>query len=49
MIYSSDMKSQTKNIQVPMEDRKKLVLTDEEVENLAKQVLIIEDHYSKKK
>jgi pyruvate,water dikinase len=49
MIYSSDMMTPTKNITVPLEDRKKLVLTDDEVENLAKQVLIIEDHYSKKK
>jgi len=49
MIYSTDMITPTKNIQVPTEDRKKLVLTDEEVENLARQVLIIEDHYSKKK
>jgi pyruvate,water dikinase len=43
------MRSPTKNIQVPDGDRKKLVLTDDEVENLARQVLIIEDHYSKKK
>jgi pyruvate,water dikinase len=49
MIYSSEMKNPTKNIQVPECDRKKLVLNDKEVENLAKQVLIIEDHYSKKK
>lgn len=49
MIYSSDAKSPTKNITVPLEDRKKLTLTDDEVMNLAKQVVIIEDHYSKKK
>jgi pyruvate,water dikinase len=49
MIYSSSDKSPTKNIAVPEADRKKLTLTDEEVINLAKQVLIIEDHYSQKK
>ena len=49
MIYSSSDKSPTKNVSVPDADRKKMTLTDDEVLNLAKQVLIIEDHYSKKK
>jgi phosphoenolpyruvate synthase/pyruvate phosphate dikinase len=49
MIYSSSDKTPTKNISVPEADRKKLTLTDDEVINLAKQVVIIEDHYSKKK
>ena len=49
MIYSSSDKSPTKNVAVPEADRKKLTLTDDEVMNLAKQVVIIEDHYSKKK
>ena len=49
MIYSSSDKSPTKNVAVPDADRKKMTLTDEEVMNLAKQVLIIEDHYSQKK
>lgn len=49
MIYSSSDKSPTKNISVPEADRKKMTLTDDEVLNLAKQVLIIEDHYSQKK
>ena len=49
MIYSSSDKSPTKNIAVPEADRKKMTLTDDEVLNLAKQVLIIEDHYSQKK
>jgi pyruvate,water dikinase len=49
MIYTNDAKTPTKNVQVPLADRKKLVLTDDEVLNLAKQVLIIEDHYSEKK
>jgi pyruvate,water dikinase len=49
MIYSSSDKSPTKNVAVPEADRKKMTLTDNEVMNLAKQVLIIEDHYSQKK
>jgi len=49
MIYSSSDKSPTKNVAVPEADRKKMTLTDDEVINLAKQVVIIEDHYSKKK
>ena len=49
MIYSSSDKTPTKNISVPEADRKKMTLTDDEVMNLAKQVLIIEDHYSQKK
>ena len=49
MIYTNDSSAPTKNIPVPEADRKKLVLTDDEVLNLAKQVLIIEDHYSEKK
>jgi pyruvate,water dikinase len=49
MIYTNDTRTPTKNIPVPEADRKKLVLTDDEVLNLAKQVLIIEDHYSEKK
>jgi len=49
MIYSSSDKSPTKNVAVPEADRKKMTLTDDEVMNLAKQVVIIEDHYSKKK
>ena len=49
MIYTNDAKTPTKNVQVPLADRKKFVLTDDEVLNLAKQVMIIEDHYSEKK
>ena len=49
MIYSNSGVAPTKNISVPEADRNKLTLTDEEVMNLAKQVVIIEDHYSKKK
>ena len=49
MIYSNSGVAPTKNISVPEADRKKMTLTDDEVINLAKQVVIIEDHYSKKK
>ena len=49
MIYSNSGVAPTKNISVPEADRKKMTLTDDEVLNLAKQVLIIEDHYSQKK
>ena len=49
MIYSNSGVAPTKNISVPEADRKKLTLTDDEVINLAKHVVIIEDHYSKKK
>ncbi len=49
MIYTSDAKTPTKNVPVPEEDRKRLVLTDDEVLNLSRQVMIIEEHYSQKK
>jgi phosphoenolpyruvate synthase/pyruvate phosphate dikinase len=49
MIYTNDSRTPTKNVPVPAADRKKLVLTDDEVLNLAKQLFIIEDHYSEKK
>lgn len=49
MIYSNSGAAPTKNISVPEADRKKMTLTDDEVINLAKQVVIIEDHYSQKK
>ncbi len=49
MIYDTQgMKSTTKNISVPEEDRKKLALTDEEILALSKWACIIEDHYSEK-
>lgn len=49
MIYTTDAKTPTKNIPVPEAERKQLVLTDDEVLNLAKQVMTIEEHYSEKK
>jgi len=49
MIYTKDQKDPTKNVPVPKDDQKKLVLKDEEVLKLAKAAVIIEKHYSKKK
>jgi pyruvate,water dikinase len=49
MIYTQDQKRPTKNIDVPLEDRKKFVLTDNEILELAKMACTIEDHYSEKK
>ena len=48
MIYTTDAKQPTKNVAVPDEDRRRLVLTDEEVVELGKMACTIEDHYSKK-
>lgn len=48
MIYTEEGNKTTKNIPVPDKERKKLVLTDDEVIILAKWACIIEDHYSKK-
>ncbi|MFC1752371.1 phosphoenolpyruvate synthase [Thermoproteota archaeon] len=49
MIYDHQgMKTSTKNVSVAEEDRKKFVLTDDEILTLAKWACIIEDHYSKK-
>lgn len=48
MIYSTDLKQTTKNVAVPDEDRRKLVLDDEEVVALARMACAIEDYYSAK-
>ncbi|MBI4150352.1 phosphoenolpyruvate synthase [Candidatus Woesearchaeota archaeon] len=49
MIYDMQgIKSTTKNVSVPEEDRKKFVLTDDEILTLAKWACVIEDHYSQK-
>lgn len=46
MIYTTDAKAPTKNVAVPEEDRRRLVLSDEEVVNLARMACAIEEHYS---
>ncbi|WP_022661436.1 phosphoenolpyruvate synthase [Paucidesulfovibrio longus] len=48
MIYTRDSKSPTKNVAVPDEDRRRLVLDDDEVIALARMAATIEDHYSAK-
>lgn len=48
MIYSQDIKSPTKTVPVEVEDRKKFVVNDEELLQLANWACIIEDHYSNK-
>lgn len=49
MIYTKDQKQPTKNIEVAPEDRKKFVLDDDEILELARMVCTIENHYSEKK
>ncbi len=49
MIYDlQGVKTTTKNVSVPQEDRRKFALTDEEILTLARWACIIEDHYSHK-
>ncbi|MEK7637458.1 MAG: phosphoenolpyruvate synthase [Patescibacteria group bacterium] len=47
MIYTGDHKHPTKNIPVPPADRTKFILSDREIEQLAKWAVIIERHYGK--
>ncbi len=47
MVYTPNPKQPTKNISVPVADRKKFILTDAEIEQLAKWAMIIEQHYGK--
>ncbi|MDO9582277.1 MAG: phosphoenolpyruvate synthase [Desulfomicrobium sp.] len=46
MIYTTDAKAPTKNVAVPEEDRRRLVLSDDEVVALAHMACTIEEHYS---
>ena len=46
MIYTTDAKAPTKNVAVPEEDRRRLVINDEEVVALARMACVIEEHYS---
>ncbi len=48
VIYSHEGNRPVKTVSVPHEDREKLVLKDEEVLQLAKWGVIIEEHYTKK-
>ena len=47
LIYSAEGKTSVKNVAVPIEDRKKFCLKDEEVIKLAEWATIIEDHYER--
>ncbi|MDY0227069.1 phosphoenolpyruvate synthase [Desulfomicrobium apsheronum] len=46
MIYTTDAKAPTKNVAVPEEDRRRLVINDDEVVALARMACTIEEHYS---
>ena len=48
MIYTTDAKQPTKNVAVPDEDRRRLVINDDEVVELSRMACTIEDHYSAK-
>ncbi len=45
MIYTGDHRRPTKNVPVPPAERTKFILTDREIEQLAKWAVIIEKHY----
>lgn len=47
MVYASNGNKPTKVVSVSPEDRKKYVLTDQEILELSKWACVIEDHYSK--
>ena len=49
MIYSKDGNTPTKNVPVPINDRKRFALSDDKILELAKWACIIEDYYSQKK
>ena len=48
MVYTDDAKSPTKNVEVSLVDRSRLVLSDPEILELARMATTIEDHYSAK-
>ncbi len=47
LIYSTEGKSSTKNVSVPVDDRKKFCLKDNEILKLAEWATIIENHYKR--
>ena len=49
MVYTRDQKQPTKNITVNLADRTRFVLQDDEILELARMAMIIEDHYSRKR
>ncbi len=48
LIYSKGADKRTKNIKVPPKDRLRFCLTDDEILELARSALTIEEHYSRK-
>jgi pyruvate,water dikinase len=48
MVYTHDSKHPTKNVNVSKEDRKLFCLNDDEILELARMAMVIEDHYSAK-
>lgn len=48
MIYAHEGKIQVRNVKVPFKDREQFVITDDEILQLAKWAVVIEDHYSRK-
>ena len=48
MVYTDDAKSPTKNVDVPLSDRCRLIVSDSEVLELARMAVTIEEHYSAK-
>ncbi|MCS6985421.1 MAG: phosphoenolpyruvate synthase [Leptospiraceae bacterium] len=49
LVYDEGGQKMVKNVPVPEPDRKKFVLSDEEILTLSRWAIIIEDHYSKKR
>ena len=47
LVYNKNPQKPTKNIAVPLRDRQKFVLNEEEILTLAKWSIIIEEHYKK--
>ncbi len=47
MVYTGDHRHPTKNIPVPPADRQRFILTDREIEQLAKWAVVVEQHYRK--
>lgn len=49
MVYSNEGNASTKNLSVSKEEQEKIVLNDEEILQIARWGVIIEEHYTKKK
>jgi len=47
LIYNKNQKATTKNISTPIKDRQRFVLTDEEILDLSRWSVLIEDYYGK--